>query len=95
MWQRLLVVMDRRLSKSGWIRAPHETMHQFAQRLAEHAEQARGQDDTRQWLGVTARWYMHYADTRFRPSCTEPPTLPPAGPRRGLWQRHLLRYPRT
>ena len=43
---RLLARMDRRLARHALVRAPHETLHQFANRLGAHAD---------------AAWYRHFA----------------------------------
>jgi transglutaminase-like putative cysteine protease len=43
---RLLARMDHRLARYALVRAPHETLHQFASRLGNHA---------------AASWYRHFA----------------------------------
>jgi len=42
---KLLARMDRRLARQALVRAPRETLHQFASRLGAH----------------TAAWYRHFA----------------------------------
>ncbi len=82
-WQRLLHRMDRRLKRRGLVRAPSETLHQFARRVRVLADTLQTGAE-RTWPHVSADWYVAYANTRFRPSEAEPPSLPPKHIRRNL-----------
>jgi hypothetical protein len=62
---RLLEYMDRRVRRSGLVRAPGETLHQFARRIAE-VESSRLPEEI-------PAWYREYARLRYavRPSREE------------------------
>lgn len=65
-FQRLLGRMDRQLKQRALIRAPSETLHQFAVRIraSEHAAE----------LVQIADWYLQYAAFRYR-SLDDPETV--------------------
>jgi transglutaminase-like putative cysteine protease len=56
---KLLAIVDKHLARSGIVRAPAETLHQFSKRLRE---------STPEKLPVEpiAAWYIRYAEVRFR-----------------------------
>ena len=54
---QLLRAMDQRWRKAGLQRHPHETLHQFAQRISEATPDAAARQ--------AAQWYRQYAATRF------------------------------
>ena len=56
--QRMLARVDRRVRKRHFERQPHETLHQFADRL----RAAPGDD---QYLRRCADWYLQYANLRY------------------------------
>lgn len=55
---RLLASMDRQLRRHALIRAPHETLHQFATRIRRAAID-------RPELNLLASWYVDYARQRY------------------------------
>lgn len=58
---QLLRAMDQRWRKTGLERHPHETLHQFAERISEAAPDGAARQAARQ----AAQWYRQYAATRF------------------------------
>ena len=55
--QRLLTLMDRRWRKEGLARQPHETLHQFADRVSSSSPDLAH--------GKAAQWYRQFAAIRY------------------------------
>lgn len=55
--RQLLAKMDRRYARRGFVRAPAETLHRFAQRIASQGHEP------------AAAWYRAYAALRYGPAC--------------------------
>ncbi|MEO1528778.1 MAG: transglutaminase-like domain-containing protein [Planctomycetota bacterium] len=63
--RQMLQRVDRKLKKHDLIRAPHETLHQFASRV----DSAAGSEtvvDSRDFLERAATWYRSFASARYR-----------------------------
>lgn len=63
--RRMLRQVDRRIRRYKLKRNPHETLHQFAERLERNAAE-RNVADADQFLEQAARWYRTYATARYR-----------------------------
>ncbi len=68
--------VDRRLRKWSLVRRSDETLYQFAQRVADKAENVAhaASPDQRRAMRSAARWYREYADARYQGEL--PPVLP-------------------
>ncbi|MEL6106777.1 MAG: transglutaminase domain-containing protein [Planctomycetota bacterium] len=65
--RKMLLMVDRRLRKHDLVRAPNETLHQFAIRVDTAAETNTPTDkDTSDLLSTAAEWYRSFASARYR-----------------------------
>ena len=68
---KMLQVVDRRLRKLQLVRDPNETLHQFADRIEQHAKA----DDlslSRVNIHCYANWYRMFAEARYRGQIPQP-----------------------
>ena len=68
--------VERRLRTRSIVRAEHETLHQFADRLDAASLTAEG-DWAKTTLPMVAAWYREYAAARYRGRQSPPPPDPP------------------
>ncbi|TWU02334.1 transglutaminase-like domain-containing protein [Stieleria varia] len=61
--RKLLSSVDRKLKKQRMIRAPHETLHQFATRVDQAADE---NPEAPAMLKQAAQWYRAFADARYQ-----------------------------
>ncbi|MCC9602695.1 transglutaminase-like domain-containing protein [Stieleria sp. JC731] len=66
--RQMLSRVDRRLRKHSLVRGPGETLHQFAMRV----EQAADESTDPQLLSRIATWYRRFADDRYQGKMPEP-----------------------
>ena len=65
--RQMLLRVDRRVRKHDLVRAPHETLHQFASRVDSVAElEASSDSEVRDFLSRAADWYRAFAASRYR-----------------------------
>lgn len=62
--RRMLRQVDRLSRKHRLVRLPHETLHQFADRIEKHVEEVDGKHSRR--LFDLARWYRQFAEARYQ-----------------------------
>jgi len=55
---RLLAEMDQRMKKHDLVRGPNETIHQFANRITTH-------EDDAETFNNSSHWYLKYASARY------------------------------
>lgn len=70
--RKLLSRVDRRIKKHALVRKPHETMHQFANRIESHTAESEGDEQKHDLMERYAAWYRSFAEARYQGQLPEP-----------------------